>query len=79
LPPTASITYDLTDGAGLVNFANGVMQRAFDDPADPDAAKLKKLWPTAAELQGTIGVSVSAVTVENEGLVYRSILELPSP
>jgi hypothetical protein len=79
LPPTPSITYDLTDGAGLMMFANGVMQRAFNDPTDADAAKLRKIWPQEAELQGAIGVSVSAVTLEDDGLVYRSVLELPSP
>jgi len=79
LTPATSITYDLTDGAGLLNFADGVMRRAFADASDADAAKLKSIWPTREELQGTIGVSVSAVSVDVDGVTYRSILELPSP
>jgi hypothetical protein len=79
LPPTGVLTYDLTDGAGLVRFTDSVMQRAFADISDDDAAKLKKLWPTADEWQGTIGVSVSATSLDAKGLTYRSALDLPSP
>jgi hypothetical protein len=79
LPPAGAITYDLTDGAGLLHFADTVMRRAFADANDDDAAKLKSLWPSEEELSGTIGVSVSATTVDADGVTYRSILELPSP
>lgn len=79
LPPTGAITYDLTDGAGLLHFADTMMRRAFAEATDEDAAKLKQLWPNEEELSGTIGVSVSATTVDADGVTYRSILELPSP
>lgn len=79
LPAAGTLTYDLTDGAGLLRFTNQIMQRAFADITDTAAAKLKLIWPTEQELEGTIGVSASAVTVDGNGLTYRSVLDLPSP
>lgn len=79
MPPAGAVSFDLTDGAGLARFANTVMQRAFADVTDSSAAKLKQLWPTPQEWEGAIGVSASAVTVDANGIQYRSLLDLPSP
>lgn len=79
MPPTGAISFDLTDGAGIAQFANTVMQRAFADATDASAVKLKQLWPTPEEWGGAIGVSASAITVDANGVTYRSLLDLPSP
>jgi hypothetical protein len=42
-------------------------------------AKIKALLPSDEELEGTAGVSVSQIVVDDKGLVSQGVLELPAP
>ena len=46
---------------------------------DPASKKLKPIWPEEKELEGSIGVSVSAATINDAGFTYRGASDLPPP
>ena len=80
LPSDEVIAYELTNGPSLVKLFNQAMLTTFERDADPDdAVKMKALWPTEAEWEGAVGISVAGVVVNKHGIVYRSAADLPPP
>jgi len=79
LPPQDAIMYDLTNGPTLLKLINEAVSSALNDPNDPASKKLKPIWPDEKELEGSVGVSVSAATVNDAGFTYRGASDLPPP
>jgi hypothetical protein len=79
LPPQDAIMYDLTNGPTLLKLINEAISSAMNDPNDPASKKLKPIWPEEKELEGSIGVSVSAATINDAGFTYRGASDLPPP
>lgn len=79
LPPQDAIMYDLTNGPTLLKLINEAISSAMNDPNDPASKKLKPIWPEEKELEGSIGVSVSAATISDAGFTYRGASDLPPP
>ena len=81
LVPADDVTaYEIANGRSLVQLFHRAMLASLDDESDQDdAAKIRALWPSEKQWEGTFGVSVSIVTATPEGVVYRSAGELPPP
>ncbi|MCE9604844.1 MAG: hypothetical protein K8U03_08080 [Planctomycetia bacterium] len=79
IPPQDAITYDLTNGPTLLKFFNQTIVTAMETSEEPTTKKLKPVWPSDKEWEGSIGVSVSVTTVNEAGLTHRSVSDLPPP
>ena len=44
-----------------------------------EVAGLKEALPTAADMEGMFGASVATMRMNDEGLVIRSVWEMPPP
>jgi hypothetical protein len=92
LPPEPCLYYQVSDFNRYAKTIADAFFTALELPTgiaasdDEDAgaaskaiAKFKELIPTEEELEGSLGVSVGHLIVNQHGLVYRMALELPAP
>jgi hypothetical protein len=79
LPRGETIAFELTDGPTMFKYFNVGMKKALDEAKDEETRRLKEIWPTDTELEGAVGVGASAITVDRNGLTYRSAAEMPPP
>jgi hypothetical protein len=79
LPRDEAVAFELTDGPTMFKYFNVAMKKALDEAKDEEARRLKEIWPTDKELEGAVGVGVSAIMVDRNGLTYRSAAEMPPP
>jgi hypothetical protein len=93
LPPQAGLTYQISDNNRNMKAVRQVMltsleavkrQQAGADDEDVRRGleileKAIELLPSEDELEGTLGVSAAQTTVDDSGVVNRSVLDLPAP
>jgi len=79
LPRDEAVAFELTDGPAMFKYFNVGIKKWFDEGNDDEGRRLKEIWPTDKELDGAVGVGVAAVTIDRNGVTYRSAAEMPSP
>jgi hypothetical protein len=92
LPPEPCLYYQVSDFNRYAKTIADAFMTALEYPTgiaaddDEDAgaaskalAKFKELLPSEEELEGSLGVTVGHLIVNQHGLVYRMALELPAP
>lgn len=80
IPGDDAVAYEITNGPSLVKVFHRAMLASMEEESEKsDAEKIRSLWPSEKEWEGTLGVSVSVVTVTKDGVIYRSAGDLPPP